>query len=144
MFKYLSPLFLAAMVIVPMNAQQSVAKINASPGRTSTDPGHRWQADVYALLRELHHGATGIGNGAAAPALKIAPANLSLLSKNNGGVFPSGHVSAVLQFGTTNPAHGSADMPIWGDLFSTMGTDGRDQAKLRIRNISDYLKTLQK
>jgi mono/diheme cytochrome c family protein len=141
MFKYLSPLFIAAMMIVPMNAQQSTTKTNAVVTKpTQVTDGKQMYTNYCASC----HGATGIGNGSAAAALKSAPANLTLLTANNKGVFPGDHVSAVLQFGATNPAHGSTDMPIWGDLFSTMGPDGRDQAKLRIRNISDYLKTLQK
>lgn len=141
MFKYLSPLFIATMMMVSANAQQSAVKIQNVPVKpTQITDGKQMYQNYCASC----HGATGIGNGSAAPALKIAPANLSRLTAQNKGVFPGEHVAAVLQFGSANPAHGSMDMPIWGDLFSTMGPDGRDEGKLRIRNITDYLKTLQK
>ncbi|MBV8357584.1 MAG: hypothetical protein JO189_06555, partial [Deltaproteobacteria bacterium] len=38
------------------------------------------------------HGMDGTGDGPVAPALKKKPANLTLLSKNNGGVFPEKEV----------------------------------------------------
>jgi mono/diheme cytochrome c family protein len=141
MLKYLSPLFIAAVMLAPMSAQQPGVKVNKVALKpTPVTDGKQ----MYQNYCTTCHGVTGIGNGSAAPALKTVPANLTLLTAKNNGVFPGEHVGAVLQFGATNPAHGSADMPIWGDLFSTLGPDGRDQAKLRIRNLTDYLKTLQK
>ena len=56
-------------------------------------------------------------NGPAASALKVAPANLTQLAKNNGGKFPADRVAQVLRAGKS-PAHGSSDMPVWGPLFS--------------------------
>ena len=38
------------------------------------------------------HGLKGVGDGPVAPALAKKPANLTLLSKNNGGVFPEQEV----------------------------------------------------
>jgi mono/diheme cytochrome c family protein len=141
MFRYFSPLLIAAIMIVPMNAQQSGTKIKSVPLQPTPVTAGKQMYENYCATC---HGTTGVGNGSAAPALKTPPANLTLLASKNNGSFPGDHIAAELRFGVTNPAHGSADMPIWGDLFSTMGSDGRDQAKLRIRNITDYLKTLQK
>jgi hypothetical protein len=141
MFKFISPLFIVAIMIVPMNAQQSGPMIKVVPlQRTSVTDGKQ----MYGKYCATCHGATGIGNGSAAPALKTPPANLTMLTSNNNGAFPVDKVDAELRFGVTNPAHGSSDMPIWGDLLSTISPYGGDQAKLRIRNITDYLKTLQK
>jgi mono/diheme cytochrome c family protein len=90
------------------------------------------------------HGATGTGNGPAATALKIPPADLTTLSQKNHGVFPAQHVQAVLQFGVQNPAHGSAVMPVWGDLMLTLHESSDDATKLRIFNLTEYLKQIQK
>src|ERR1019366_10393602 len=75
---------------------------------------------MYVTYCAVCHGADGRGNGPAARALKAPPADLTTLSQRNGGVFPENHVNSVLQFGSENPAHGSADMPIWGDLMLTL------------------------
>ena len=92
------------------------------------------------------HGLSGTGNGPAAPALKVQPANLTLLAKNNRGNYPADHVTNVLKFGTQTPVHGSKDMPVWGRLFASLsassGTE-RAESELRIQKLSDYIETLQ-
>jgi len=56
-------------------------------------------------------------------------------------------VVSVLQFGVQNPAHGTAVMPIWGDLMLTLHSSNQDAATLvnqRIFNLTEYLKKIQK
>ena len=38
-------------------------------------------------------------------------------------------------------AHGSRDMPMWGELFRSME---RDTVPLRVQALSDFLKSIQK
>src|SRR3974377_2575154 len=45
--------------------------------------------ELYLDHCAVCHGVDGKGNGPAAPALKTAPPDLTLLAKNNGGKFPS-------------------------------------------------------
>jgi len=40
-------------------------------------------------------------------------------------------------------AHGSRDMPIWGDVFHRMDGSGPEMMKLRIANLTAYLKSIQ-
>jgi len=37
-------------------------------------------------------------------------------------------------------AHGSRDMPMWGELFRSLS---RDTAQIRVQALSDYVKGLQ-
>jgi mono/diheme cytochrome c family protein len=101
--------------------------------------------EMYGEYCAVCHGKEGKGDGPAASALKTAPADLSTLAKRNNGKFPTGHVDSILRFGTATPAHGTADMPIWGGLFSalegTTGTGGVVQ--LRINNLTKYIESLQ-
>jgi hypothetical protein len=60
------------------------------------------------------HGMNATGNGPVAPALRKRPANLRLLSKNNGGVFPREEVRDFIDGRKVTSAHGSREMPIWG------------------------------
>lgn len=89
------------------------------------------------------HGANAKGNGPATPALKSAPPDLTMLSKNNGGQFPAMHVAEILRGGANAPAHGSAEMPVWGPLFSSVSSQSQSVVELRISNISAYLESLQ-
>ena len=97
---------------------------------------------MYVTYCAPCHGMTGEGNGPAAPAFKQAPTNLTLLAKTHGGKYPEGTVKTTLIFGTNVPAHGDAKMPVWGDFFRSLDGDSAVSA-LRIRSLTDYIKTLQ-
>ena len=146
MSKYVSVLLAAALssaALLGIAQQTATPKIKNVPiQQTSPTSGEQ----MYASYCAVCHGRDGSGNGPAAPALKMAPTDLRTLSQNNGGTFPSDHVAAVLQFGVSNPAHGTPDMPIWGDLMRTLNHNpqqGSMEVKQRISNLTDYLKTLQ-
>jgi len=89
------------------------------------------------------HGKDGKGTGPAAAALKSAPPDLTTLTKRHDGKFPEDYVSSVLRHGAKAPAHGSADMPVWGPLFASVSS--RDQAvvSMRISNVVRYVGSLQ-
>jgi mono/diheme cytochrome c family protein len=89
------------------------------------------------------HGQGGKGNGPAAPALKVQPADLTQLAAKNGGKFPDAHVIQVIKGDTLNPAHGSEDMPVWGPIFSEMSPHSEGVEQLRIRNLARYIEGMQ-
>ncbi len=88
------------------------------------------------------HGNDGKGGGPAASALKKAPADLTTLSARNNGKFPEARVSQFIKGDAEVSAHGSRDMPIWGDLFRQLNTE-TGVANMRISNLADYLKSIQ-
>lgn len=100
--------------------------------------------EMYTAYCAACHGASGAGNGPAATALKTPPANLTQLAKQNGGKFPYAKVQQSIKGDPNMPAaHGSQQMPIWGQTFIQLGQQSEAQAQLRIKNISDYIATLQ-
>jgi len=101
---------------------------------------------MYATYCAVCHGTKGIGNGPAAPAMKVPPTDLTTLSQKNGGSFPAAHVRTVLQFGVQATAHGSSQMPVWGDLMGTLHPSGDNVTVVhqRITNLTNYLKQIQK
>lgn len=66
------------------------------------------------------HGVDATGNGPMSPSLVVAPADLTVLSRENDGVFPT--TRAVMRIDGRDPlvSHGSM-MPVYGDFFA--GTD---------------------
>jgi mono/diheme cytochrome c family protein len=98
--------------------------------------------DMYKAYCAVCHGTDGKGGGPAASALKIPPADLTLLSKNNGGKYPSLKVSATIRGESALPAHGSKDMPVWGALFWSMSGGHEGEVQQRTANLSRYIESL--
>jgi len=142
MLKNLFLVTLAAAVVAGVGyADQSTRTVVVPAGKTSADSGKQMYMGYCATC----HGVDGKGNGPVAPALKKQPSDLTVLSKNNGGKFPSHRVEAVLEFGAQDAAHGSAQMPIWGTVFNAMETSSsqQDLRALRISNLDRYLEAIQ-
>ena len=139
-------LFFAALVVALLAGigyanQSTSSKVVIPVSRTSATNGKQMYVNYCAPC----HGVDGRGQGPVAAALKKQPADLALMSKNNGGKFPSTHIMSVLEFGAVNPSHGSAEMPVWGPMLGNMDTTGAEPnvRALRISNLSRYLQTLQ-
>jgi mono/diheme cytochrome c family protein len=89
------------------------------------------------------HGNDGKGNGPAASAMKTPPTDLTSLAQKNGGKYPSAHVASVIRGQAGLPSHGSADMPVWGPLFSSISQGHQSQVQQRVANLVEYIGTLQ-
>jgi len=61
------------------------------------------------------HGPGGKGDGPQASILPKQPANLTLLAKKNGGVFPALRVHEIIDGRLEVMSHGPRTMPVWGD-----------------------------
>ena len=64
------------------------------------------------------HGADARGKGPVSNQLKIPPPDLTMLAKNNNGVFPTNAVYETVEGLKTIPAHGTREMPVWGERFN--------------------------
>ncbi|MGY4318598.1 c-type cytochrome [Bradyrhizobium sp. JR3.5] len=64
------------------------------------------------------HGVDGKGRGPVAEQLKVPPADLTALAKNNNGVFPITAVYEAIDGRRTISAHGTHEMPIWGERYN--------------------------
>ena len=134
----------SAAVVIGVAQQPTTTTLKQVPIKpTSVASGQQ----MYATYCAACHGPTGLGNGPAAPALKVPATDLTTLSQKNGGSYPAAHVAAVLRFGVENPAHGNADMPVWGDLMKSLGPSSwnkNEAVQQRISNLTDYIKQMQK
>jgi mono/diheme cytochrome c family protein len=96
------------------------------------------------------HGFNGEGNGPYAESLKSRVPDLTVLSRNNGGVFPVTRVYDAIDGRQLTNSHGR-DMPIWGNRYSTVkGPHFRDDyssdeaaVRGRILALIDYINHLQ-
>jgi len=99
--------------------------------------------EMYTSYCAVCHGTDGKGGGPAASALKTPPADLTMLSKNNGGKFPALKVSSILRGTSDLPAHGSKEMPVWGPLFRSISGGHEGEIQQRVANLTRYVETLQ-
>lgn len=88
------------------------------------------------------HGVDARGGGPAAPSLKSRPTDLTQLSERNGGKFPSAMVESAIRGNQFIPAHGSREMPVWGDAFRNVNRD-ETLVKIKIHNLALYIESLQ-
>lgn len=95
------------------------------------------------------HGVDGKGNGPLRDLLMKRPADLTRLSKRNGGTFPYSRVFATIDGRYAVPSHGDREMPVWGREFleedaKTYGPSGGEVVTTeRIHNLAGYIETLQ-
>ena len=69
--------------------------------------------------------------------------DLTTVSKRHGGKFPFEYVENVLRFGPGLFAHGSSEMPVWGPIFQYLENYNEAAVRQRIRNLCDYVESLQ-
>jgi mono/diheme cytochrome c family protein len=98
---------------------------------------------MYVNYCAVCHGTEGKGNGPAADALKTPPSDLTVLSKNNGGMYPALKVASAIRGDSSVAAHGTKEMPIWGKLFRTISGGHQSEVDQRVANLVTYIKSLQ-
>lgn len=97
------------------------------------------------------HGTDGKGQSQIRDSLKVAPADLSQLSKKNGGVFPMERVYETIDGRLAVKMHGTRDMPIWGRRFYVEAAPVYDDfpydaevfVRARILGLIEYIHRLQ-
>jgi mono/diheme cytochrome c family protein len=137
--RYLVPATAAAGLLLSMTFAQAQA----------VDIG-RYEFETYCAAC---HGVDGKGGGPMSMLLTKQVPNLTVLSKNNGGSFPFERAYGVISGEVTTPAHGTREMPIWGDHYkdkapSQLGpyyqsSDVSSYVRGRILALIGYLSTLQ-
>lgn len=135
-YSALTALLLAALSFLP--------RVAAAEGN---DPGK----DLYVQTCAPCHGLAGMGGiaetGPVAAFLKTAPPDLTQLAKNNKGDFPFIRVMEVIDGRQMlSRAHGTTEMPIWGEVFSKSGgrrSQGSEVVAGRVLLLTEYVRSIQ-
>ena len=69
------------------------------------------------------HGPAGLGDGPVASVLSTPPKPLTTLARRNDGRFPTDRIIQIIDGRADVKAHGSRDMPVWGDRYSAEAQD---------------------
>ena len=136
---------------VVMSALLSTALVN---GVSATEKAASGKAEFMNSC-SLCHNSDGKGGGQMNDLLKKAPPDLTMLSKKNGGKFPTDRVAAMIDGRELVKSHGDRDMPAWGNRYSMDKMkaaeyygdmpykDTEMYVKNRIMALIDYLVSIQ-
>jgi len=98
-------------------------------------------AELYAKHCAVCHGGDLKGSGPA-PEPYRTPPDLTTLARRHNGKFPDAYVTKVLRNGVVLPAHGPAEMPVWGTELG-IGQLSEAEVTVRIANLVSYIKSFQ-
>jgi mono/diheme cytochrome c family protein len=99
--------------------------------------------DLFREYCAVCHGSDGRGAGPAAEALKTQPTDLTQLSKKNQGKFPDARVQDVILGDQIVTAHGTKEMPLWGELLRSISIN-ESVKDTRITNLVLYVQSIQR
>ena len=124
-----------------------LALVVAAPGFAAPDPGQL----AYGQMCADCHGADARGDGPKAALLSVAPADLTALARQAGGVFPLGRVVGAIEGADRAGFHREpVPMPAFGTLVggdsAALDTPGGTVLFTRgvILSIAEYLQGLQR
>ena len=92
------------------------------------------------------HGMDASGNGPAASAMRPPPADLRRIAQRRGGRFPAAEIATYIDGRRFVRAHGSREMPVWGERFAKKvggGTVGDEVVRGHLLLLVNYLESLQ-
>ncbi len=99
-------------------------------------------AELYQQNCAICHGDDLKGGSAVPYPYRKAP-DLTALARRHGGEFPEAYVSEVLRVGVILPAHGPAEMPVWGTAFREGERLNEAQINLKITELVKYIRSFQ-
>jgi mono/diheme cytochrome c family protein len=112
---------------------------------TEVSPAVRGRT-LFGAYCESCHGVNGQGGGAGAQGLRVAPADLTAISKRAGRFDPD-RVAAYIDGRQYIAEHGPREMPVWGrQLDDRLERSLSEESRLGAGMISDivaYVETLQ-
>jgi mono/diheme cytochrome c family protein len=128
------------LVMALVSSAKEQAAANKTPAETANLAAGK---QTYVEYCAVCHGVDARGMGPSASALRTPPSDLTTLGKRHGGKFPYKYVGDIVRQGKPIPAHGSADMPIWGPIFGVRDNGNEAAVRQRIKNLCDFLAALQ-
>lgn len=91
------------------------------------------------------HGADGKGTGEIGGDLAGTPADLTMLQAQNNGAFPVDAVYQTIDGRQEVEAHGTREMPVWGNIWEEQDGEHVDDevVERRINELVEYIRSIQ-
>ena len=124
-----------------------------TPGTTGPKPDLAAGKELYHQHCSACHGvdAKGAKGGASGtmynpqsiePERRVPPSDLTALSEENQGKFPADRVRNAIFNKDKIPAHGTPEMPAWGNVFYSLKSQPKVLEK-RVRDLTAYIESVQ-
>ena len=104
-------------------------------------------AEIFVRRCAACHGESGRGDGPASGALRVPPADLTRIAARRGGSFPKGEIARFIDGRFSIAAHGSREMPVWGERLGEQVPEASVSEEIvrgQIGVLVEYLQTLQR
>jgi mono/diheme cytochrome c family protein len=101
---------------------------------------------IFRTICSSCHGTDGRGGGPVAESLRTKPPDLRRIAQRRGSAFPEDEIARYIDGRTRTPAHGTSEMPVWGDSLAKAVTDEQERERRIARAVEmlvAYLKTIQ-
>ena len=120
---------------MPAEAAEASAEVDfVADGRT-----------MYMAYCANCHGPEGQGDGPVAEMLTVPPPDLTRIRARHGGSFPVDDLYTMIDGREEVPAHGTREMPIWGNAWRTVegAPQTEETVRERINLLIEYLRSIQ-
>ncbi|HMB93104.1 MAG TPA: cytochrome c [Rhodothermales bacterium] len=101
--------------------------------------------ELYETYCASCHGPAAKGDGPVASLLTIPPPDLTQIQQRYGGTFPVDTLYYMIDGRDEVPAHGTREMPIWGNAWRTTESAPQNEEEIeqRINLLIEYLRSIQ-
>ena len=141
MFRSAARNFVLLVGVLSFTVPNAVSREQGPSNNVTSVPNELSGGRLFLSYCAPCHGKDAKGGGPVGSELKVSPPDLTTLSKRHNGKFPADYFASVLKNGINAPAHGSAEMPIWGSTFADVKT--RQIITIRVDDLIQYLESLQ-
>jgi len=125
-----------------------VSEASERPPAPAADPVLADLGEVVFLRNcAACHGSSGRGDGPVAGALRVAPSDLTRIGSRRGGSFPEGEVARMIDGRFSVQAHGTREMPVWGERMGERIPEAgvsEEVVRGQISVLIEYLKSIQR
>lgn len=104
-------------------------------------------AELYGRFCASCHGTSGRGDGPVSQSFTVEVPDLTLISRRQGGEFPRERIEKIIDGRFIIGAHGTREMPIWGEEFmhAAIGDPDAERAtEVIIRRLLEHIRSLQR
>jgi mono/diheme cytochrome c family protein len=136
------------LAILAVSIGFGLAAAAQTPTKTAPKPNLAAGKELFHQHCSMCHGVGAKGDGtwyepnSVDEQRRVKPADLTVLSEQNGGQFPADRVRNSIYSKDKVPAHGTPEMPAWGDVFYSLKSDPK-ALEHRVSDVTAYIQSLQ-